>query len=511
MIATPLEPARFNLAQHLLDGHVARGHGDDLAILTLNGEYSYANLLALTRRAAALLKRTGVDRGDRVLIALDDGVDFVTALLGSLRMGGVATMANPALPREELRALAAFVGARVVVAGAGFATAGDAWTTFCDHEGDDLAGSWSRALADAPAGGEAAATAADAPAMWLFSSGSTGRPKAAVHSHRALAAHIDCYARPILDMGPRDRVLCVPRLHFPYATGLGLFFPFAVGAATVLTPGRPTAEDLAGLIDRFAPTILTTVPTMTAKLLALADARPGWRPSSLRLAISAGEALPAAMHTRFSDRFGIPMLDGIGSAELFHIYVSNRADDARPGCVGTPVPGYEVRIVREDGQVAAPGETGVLWVRGPTVASGYHGDPERTAATFRDGWVVTGDMFSADADGYLYFHGRADDLLKVAGLYVSPLEVEAVLAEHDAVAECAVTGFKDPQGLVKPRAFVVLRDRQRAGERLFDDLGQHCRARLLGYKVPRAFVVVDALPRNDRGKLMRKALRDSSQ
>jgi benzoate-CoA ligase len=340
--------------------------------------------------------------------------------------------------------------------------------------------------------------------LLLLTSGSTGRPRAAIHSHRDFAVHAICYAQQVLGLREDDVTFAVPRLHFPYATGNALLFPFSVGARTVLVRDRPSPARVFDALVRHAPTILVTVPTMTAKLLALPESD---RPALpvLRLALSAGEALPPEMFVRWRRAFGVEMLDGIGSAEMFHVYVTNRPGEARPGTLGRPVPGYEARVVRDDGAEAAPGEVGVLWVRGPSAARAYHDDPERTRAVFRDdGWVVSGDFFRRDEAGVFHYEGRADDMLKVAGLYVSPLEVERVVAAHPAVDECAVVGHPDGDDLVKPRAFVVLR----AGADVREaDLERWTRERLAAYKVPRTWRFVAALPRNDRGKLVRRALR----
>jgi acyl-coenzyme A synthetase/AMP-(fatty) acid ligase len=287
---------------------------------------------------------------------------------------------------------------------------------------------------------------------------------------------------------------------------MALMFPFAVGARTVLFPEHPTPARLFELVERFRPTVLATVPTMTAKLLAAPDA--GARDlSSLRLAVTAGEALPPELHRRWLEAFGVEMLDGIGSAEMFHIYISNRRGAVRAGSLGQVVPGYEARVVRPDGGDAPDGEPGTLWVRGDSMLSGYHDDPGKTAATLRDGWVVSGDVFRREG-GHFFYEGRADDMLKVGGIYVSPLEVEHALAAHPSVVECAVVGYEDGDGLTKARAFVAFRPDAPGDDRArFAELAAWARARLARYKVPRDWVACAALPRNDRGKIVRRALR----
>ncbi len=508
----PSLPARLNLAAYLLDARVDEGRGAAPALLTPDETLTYAQVQARTNRVAGALAAAGIVRGDRALLALSDGPDFVATLFGILKLGAVGAMANPDLRDAELEHLLACTGAKVVVTtsavawrAAGVIAASGATCLVVGPE----SGAGFRSLAAVSAGlpevFRTVDTAADDEALWLFTSGSTGKPRAAVHRHRDFAYHIECYAKRILGLGRQDTMLSVPKLYFPYATGMSLLFPFAVGARTILFPEHPTPERLFDLIERFAPTILTTVPTMTAKMLA----HPGATQrdlASVRLAVTAGEALPPDLHRRWDETFGVPMLDGIGSAEMFHIYISNRPGDVRPASLGRVVPGYEARVMRADGSPASDGEVGTLWVRGGSTFDRYHGDPEATAAALRDGWVVSGDMMRREGDQFFYA-GRTDDMLKVAGIYVSPIEVEGVLARHPAVAECAVVGFNDEQGLVKPRAFVVLRPGHTADETFFHDLGQWARAELAHYKVPRSWVARDALPRNDRGKIVRRALR----
>ncbi len=461
----------MNLASLLLDAH----DGERTAIRTPDATLTYAEVRARVNQMAHVLRRQGVSKGDRVLIALPDGPDFVAALFATLKLGAVGCPTNPDVPAAEHDYLRAYTGAKV------FLTPGSV-------------------RYDAPATFESEGTSDDDVALWLFTSGSTGKPKAAIHRHGDFAYHIERYAKGVLGLRASDVTIAVPRLYFPYATGMNLMFPFAVGAQTVLFPEHPTPERLFELCARFRPTILTTVPTMTAKMLA---GGPGDL-SSLRLAVTAGEAFPVELHRRWNERFGAEMLDGIGSAEMFHVYISNRPGEVRPGCLGRLVPGYEARVVRADDTDAPDGEPGTLWVRGGSMLLGYHDDPGKTQAVLRDGWVVSGDVFRRDAEGFFFYEGRADDMLKVGGIYVSPVEVENVLAEHPAVAECAVVGYEDEHGLVKPRAFVV----PHAGRVPdFDDLAAYARQRLARYKVPRSWVLSDGLPRNDRGKVMRRALR----
>ena len=374
------------------------------------------------------------------------------------------------------------------------------------------------------AGGQGAAplprTHRDDPAIWLFTSGSTGRPKAAMHCHRDFAFNTEVYAKATMGYRPDDVTVSVPRLFFGYATGTNLWFPFAVGATTCLFSERPTAESLAAAIARYRPTIVTNVPTMLGKLLDHDDelraaGGPGLDLASVRFHLSAGEALPAALYQRFLDRFGGAIYDGIGSAEMFHIYCTNRPGDVQLGSLGRVVDGYQLRVLPEEarGADATPvpvGEIGVLWVRGDSVAQGYFQDRDKSWLTFHGHWCRTGDLFRVDADGYLYFSGRADDLLKVGGVFVAPTEVEDCLLAHPAVSAVAVIGADDA-GLVKPKAVVVVRPEARArlaadAEALAAELQDHVKARLSKYKYPRWVVFVDELPRNDRGKVDKRRL-----
>jgi benzoate-CoA ligase family protein len=487
---------------------------------------TYAALLDEANRVANVLAALGVGRGDRVLVALPDGVPFVAAALAALKVGATVTMANPELPAPDYAAHLAYTRAKVLFADDALATrAASARAEAARLEATIVVGAprarerprllgYEARVAQASPTFTNADTAADDPAIWIATSGSTGRPRAAVHGHRSFAFSIEAYARGVLGLGPDDVTLSVPKLYFGYATGMSFLFPLAAGGAAVLFPDRPTPERMFELVARHRPTVLALVPTLIAKLLAAApeaDARRAF--TGVRLATSAGEALPAPLHARFCETFGVEIVEGLGSAELFHIHVSNRPGDARPGTLGRVVPGYEARVVRDDGADAADGEIGALWVRGGSAALGYEDDPARTAQVFRpDGWVATSDKVRR-VDGVYHFEGRSDDMLKVGGIYVSPLEVENVLLQHPAVSECAVVGYEDEAGLVKPKAVVVWRDRaidDAAAARL-DELDAFARARLAAFKVPRRWESLPALPRNDRGKLVRRALRDPGE
>ena len=343
------------------------------------------------------------------------------------------------------------------------------------------------------------------PAIWLFSGGTTGRPKGVVQTHRSFANTTERYGQGILRMGPDDITLSVPKLYFGYATGSNLFFPFSVGATSALFPERCTADKLFEKIEAFRPTVLVNVPTMINHLLA----HPGAADrdlSSLRVATSAGEALPEELHRRWKDAFGVPLLDGLGTAEMWHVFISNRLDDVKPGTLGKPVPGFTVRVCDDDGVELPRGEVGTMWVAGDSLALGYWRHPERSAEAFRDGWYVSSDMIRMDADGYVTYCGRADDMIKVSGKWFSPGELENCLLAHDAVREVAVVGVRNDDGLVKPHAFVVPEEGVQGDAALGQALQAWAKAHLEPYKYPRDVTFLDDFPRTHLGKVDRGRL-----
>jgi benzoate-CoA ligase len=355
----------------------------------------------------------------------------------------------------------------------------------------------------------AAPTRASDPAFFLYTSGTTGEPKGVVHRHADLAVTAERYAREILGLGPADRVLSAAKLYFAYGLGNSLTFPLSLGAEIVLHPDRATPEAMFDLIARESPTVFFGVPTLYAAMLAHPDL-----PESLgrvRLCVSAGEALPPALYERWLTQFGVEILDGLGSTEMLHIFLSNCPGAARAGSSGKPVPGYEVRLVDADGRDVPDSEVGDLLARGDSAALSYHSRPEETARTmFAPGWLRTGDSYRRDADGYYFHVGRSDDLMKVSGLYVSPVEVEGLLAAHPAVVEAAVVGQLDEHGLTKPRAFVVLARGAQPSERLARELQDFVKAKSAPHKYPRRVDFVDELPKTATGKIRRHVLREKT-
>jgi benzoate-CoA ligase family protein len=452
-----------------------------------------------------MLVAAGVQPEHRVLIALPDGPEYVGALFGTLAAGAVVVMANPGLPVDDFRHLLDYTRARAVV------THRDTAATLETVARDSRFAPAVRVVGNPAFDAKLAAaspqfdvfpTHRDDPAIWLFSGGTTGRPKAVVQTHRSFAYTTECYAKGVVGYREDDITLSVPKLYFGYATGSNLLFPFAAGASSVLFPEPPTAEILFDRIRRHRPTVLINVPTMIHKMLAHPDASQQDL-SSLRVCTSAGEALPAELHRKWTDTFGVDLLDGLGTAEMWHIFISNRPGHARPGTLGQVVPGFEVEVRDESGRQLPPGETGWLWVRGGARALGYWQQMEKNERAFRGEWYVSGDLIAMDADGYVTYCGRGDELLKVAGKWLAPAEVEGCLLTHPAVAECAVVGRADGHGLVKPIAYVVAREPR---EGLGPELQAYVRERLDAYKHPREVFFVDALPRTHLGKVDRGKL-----
>jgi benzoate-CoA ligase family protein len=349
----------------------------------------------------------------------------------------------------------------------------------------------------------------DDPAYWLFTSGSTGKPKGVVHLHHDFPWNCERYAKQVLEMDEDDVTLAVPKLYFGYATGTNLFFPFAVGGTVCLFEDKPTPEVLLENIEHFEPTILTTVPTSINQVVNH-DGAESYDLSSLRFALSAGEALPSEVFGSWMDLFGVEILDGIGSAESFHIYITNYPGESVHGSLGREAPGYEAKIVDTEGSKVDQGEVGRLKVKGDSIGVAYHQRHEESKQTFQGDWLVTSDLFRLGDDGLYYYEGRADDVMKVSGMFVSPLEIEEALLGHEAVEEAAVVDYED-EGFEKPIAFVAPTKEATPGDELAKTLAFHAKDELARYKFPRRVAFVEALPRNDRGKIERKTLRERAR
>ncbi len=502
-------PHEFNVASHFVDRHVVEGRGERTALIADDQPWSYADLAALMNRTAHVLRELGVRPEERVLLALADGPEFVAAWYAVLKLGAVTAEAYTFLPPKDYAYYLDYTRARVAVVDVRTlervreAAASSRWLhrllVVGAEPGDLREGEVHfETLAEAaPAWFDPAPTTRDDIAIWKFTTGSTGAPKACVHPMHSPLLSCDWYARGVLGMDEHDVVLPVPKLFFGYARDMAALFPFAAGGAGIVFGERTTPERIFDLAARHRPTILVNVPTMMAALLA--QPRPEAF-ASLRLCTSAGEALPAELHRRWLDAFGVEVLDGIGSSEAYHIYISNRPGAARVGSTGQVVPGYRARIVGDGGEELPDGETGRLWVEGDTAALMYWNAHEKSKATFAGDLVMTSDLFARDADGYFTYRGRADSLLKVGGIFVAPAEIEHCLIEHPAVVECAVVGA-EREGLVFPRAHVVVREAVPAAE-----LEDFVRTRLSPHKRPREVVFMDSLPKTGSGKIDRRAL-----
>ena len=513
------EPAAFNLATWLVDRHVAEGRGERVAIRCEGRSTTYAQLQREVWRAQSLLTEVGVSPGDRVAMVVQDDEAFPAFFLGAQRAGMVAVPLSTMLRGPSLGDIVADAGAVALVVSDTFAgTVPDiaaaspqlrhvivcgAAGAVTDLHTDVTVLAWNDAApaADVPA----VASTTASPAFWLYSSGTTGIPKGVMHRHGSPRATYETYARAVLQVAPDDRFLSVAKLFFAYGLGNSLTFPFAVGGTAILHPAPPTPASMAALVAQEEPTLFFSSPGFCAAMLdhAVEPAAFG----SLRASVTAGESLPANVQIRFAELTGRPVLDGIGSTELLHIFISNTLDRQEPGSSGWVVPGYEAELRDDGGNVVdAPDTPGFLYVRGDSAATGYWQRSDATSSAFTDGWVRTGDVYVRSDGDHWTFLGRNNDMIKAGGIWVSPAEVEAALVEHETVREAAVVGDRDEHGLETVVAFVVPASGATPDGAV---LAQHCRDRLASFKRPRRVIVVDELPKTATGKIRRFELRES--
>lgn len=521
-------PETFNVATLFVDRNVAEGRGGKTAIYYQDQEITYGQVLEMVNRSGNALRALDVRVENRVLLLLLDCPEFVYSFFGAIKIGAVPiptnTLLKPpdyeyllndsravvaivseallpnlaAIPRERLRHVRHVVVVGGRGSGVGGQGPGDGESAGANYLSfSELVGRASAELVSEP-------TSKDDAAFWLYSSGTTGFPKGCVHLQHDMVYCAEYYARGVLDIREEDRTFSVAKLFFAYGLGNALYFPFYVGASTVLFPGPPTPPNVYGVIERHKPTLFYSVPTNYAMLLAQEGS---YDLSSIRLAVSAGEALPAPLYQRFLERYGVQVLDGIGSTEILHIFISNRVGKVRPGSSGTLVPGYQARLMDEGGQPVPRGEIGNLMISGDSTCAMYWNKHEKTKDTIEGRWIKTGDKYWQDEDGYFWYAGRSDDMLKVGGIWVSPVEVENTLVEHAAVLEAAVVGKTDNDGLTKPLAFVVLQQGRQPSDALAEELKAFVRSKIAEYKRPRWIEFVEALPKTATGKTQRFKLR----
>lgn len=512
-------PERFNAAAYFVDRHIREGRGEKVAIECGETRVTYAQLHDRVNQVAhALRGRLDVRMEERVLLLLLDTPEFIYSFFGAIKIGAVpvpvSTLWKPAdyeyvlndsrarvliVSEMILERVQPILGDRtpyvqhVVVVGSTVAEGQTAFSSLLDGDAPSL---------------QAADTSCDDVAFWLYSSGSTGLPKGCVHLQHDMVVCTELYARRTLGMGESDRCFSVAKLFFAYGLGNAMYFPLGLGATAILWPGPPTAANVYKVIESHRPTLFFSVPTNYGVLLAQPPEERDRDLSSIRFAISAGEALPPALFERFKQRFGVEILDGIGSTEVLHIFISNRPGAVRPGSTGQIVEGYEAKLVDENQRAVADGEIGSLIIRGDSICAYYWNKHQKTTETIEGPWIRTGDKYSRDADGYFWYAGRSDDMLKVGGIWVSPIEVENVLLKHPDVLECGVIAHADHDGLVKPLAFVVPRGGVSPSPELGRQLDEFVRSVLAEYKRPRWMTFVSELPKTATGKIQRYKLRE---
>jgi benzoate-CoA ligase len=512
-------PDEFNAATHFIDRHIAEGRGQKVAIECEDRHVTYQQIFELVNRAGNCLGKLGVRIEERVFLLLFDTPEFAASFFGAIKIGAVPVPVNTllkpvdysyllndsrarvaivseallplikAIPRQNLRFLET-----VLVVGT------ESWPGMVN---------FADALSESSPILDAAPTSRDDAAFWLYSSGSTGRPKACVHLQHDMVVSSEAYAKGVLNITESDRCFSVSKLFFAYGLGNGLYFPLSVGATSILLPGPPRPDKVFEVIEHHRPTLFFSVPSNYANLLA--HVRQGDRDydlSSVRWAVSAGEALPAVIFHRFQERFGVQILDALGSTEALHMVIANRPGHVRPGSSGQVIPGFEARIVDDDNRQLTAGEVGNLIVKADSVCAYYWNQHEKTKDTIEGHWIRTGDKYYQDDDGYFWYAGRSDDMLKVSGVWVSPIEIESVLLEHGAVLEAAVVARPDEQQLPRTVACVVVRDGLEPSSALASELRAFVQSRLASFKRPHEIEFHTELPKTTTGKLQRFRLRE---
>ena len=499
----------FNAAVALIAVNLPARAGK-VAVIDDAGAHTYAEVASHADRCGSALLAQGAQPGDRVILCMQDSVHFTACFLGAIKAGLIPIPLNTLLPADDYAYVLGDSAARLAVVSqpllerfaAGVAQA--SWPGGLIVQGGDN-DQLSELAARARLPLTAAMSAPNAPAFWLYSSGSTGRPKGAIHRHASLGHTAELFGRQVLGLTEDDVIYSASKLFFAYGLGNGLTFPMSVGATAVLTAGRATPDAVWALLDKHKVSVFCGVPTLYAGMLASTPATP---PRTVRMGVSAGEALPQDVGRRWTKAMGWEIVDGVGSTEMLHVFLTNRPGVGRYGSLAGATPGYELKLLGEDGQPVTAGDIGELYVRGPSAAMGYWNRPDKTEHTFTGGWVRTGDQLRQDETGAYLFAGRTDDMLKVGGVWVSPAEVEAALIEHPAVLEAAVVGAPDANDLIKIKAFVVLATGATGDAEALRDFAK---TRLATHKCPRAIAFVDELPKTATGKIRRHILRDAEK
>jgi benzoate-CoA ligase family protein len=514
--AVPVDriPRDYNFAADILALNLNAGRADKAAYIDPRGSWTYGQLADRVARFSHALRKLGIQREDRILLCLSDTIDWPTAFLGAVKAGIVPVPVNTLLTEDDYAYMLADSRAKALIVSEPFyAKFAGLIAALPDLKhvvvsGDNAHGhrGFEDLLAAAEPDPYTAPTTRDDMCFWLYTSGSTGKPKGAVHVHASLRLTAELYGVPVVGLKEDDVVHSVAKLFFAYGLGNAMTFPMSVGATTVLNPERPTPEGVAALLKKHPVTVFFGVPTFYGAFLN-SPAAPDRSDIKLRRCQSAGEALPADIAKRFMDRYGVEVSDGLGTTEMLHIYLTNRPGANKYGTTGRAVPGYEIKLVGDNGQPVAKGEMGELYVRGPTGAVMYWNNREKSRSTFQGDWTRSGDKYIEDPDGFYICCGRQDDMLKVSGMYVSPFEVEAALLSHPDVLEAAIVGWLDDQGLTKPKAFVVLKSPDREGDIMARALQDHVKQQLAPFKYPRWIEFRRDLPKTATGKIQRFMLR----
>ena len=507
----PELPRRYNAASDLIERNLTGARANKIAFRDEKRAITYAELAVQVDRAANALLGLGLQPEQRVVLCMLDTIDFPVAFLGAIKAGIVPIPVNTMFTPQDYDYILRDSRARALIVSDALLPKFEEIRHRQPHlkhvvASGGEAGQFRKLVDAAPSRAETADTTPDDVCFWLYSSGSTGTPKGVVHLHGDLILTAELYGKPILGIEERDIVYSAAKLFFAYGLGNSLTFPMAVGATTILSAERVTPALVSNILRAHKPTIFYGVPTLFAAMLAANDL-PTQAEVALRRCASAGEALPEQIGVKWRERFGIDILDGIGSTEMLHIFLSNRTGDVRYGTTGKPVPGYRVRLVDDENSPVPKGEIGELQVSGPTSAPYYWNNRERSRHTFMGPWTRSGDKYRQDQDGYYVYCGRTDDMLKVGGIYVSPFEVEGALASHEAVLECAVVGCEDEAKLIKPKAFVVVKQGHKPSPALVTALQDHVKSKLAPYKYPRWIEFLDDMPKTATGKIQRFKLR----